>query len=115
MNLSQKEELVRTILSFNQRGWSEATSTNYSFRKDQDKITISRSGVDKEFFETDNLIDIDSQGKVLGTQFKSSAETEIHLELYKNPEINCVLHTHSPLSTLLSMEYFDQGYIYFSG
>ncbi len=39
--------MLSIIKGINQKGWSPATSTNYSFIKNQE-IIISRSGVDKE-------------------------------------------------------------------
>lgn len=115
------QELLEAIRFFNQKGWSPATSTNYSVRgNDPKNFIISRSGVDKSKFSLNDLILINHSGEVLPPfnkpGIKSSAETEIHTALYqKYPEINCVLHTHSPLGTVLSMEYEREGKILFDG
>lgn len=109
-NLDQQtaEELVAAIGFFNQKGWSPATSTNYSARSQTPgKIIISRSGVDKSNFSLEDLILIDQSGNIdplfQKPGLKSSAETEIHTALYQQyPQINCVLHTHSVLGTVLS-------------
>ncbi len=104
----QASELLDSILFFNQKGWSPATSTNYSVRSHQpDQFIISRSGVDKSKFTLNDFILINSEGQVLPPfnrpGIKSSAETEIHTYLYKRfPEVNCILHTHSVLGTVLS-------------
>lgn len=107
-NLKLAEELLEAIWFFNKKGWSPATSTNYSVRSEDPKsYIISRSGVDKSKFSMSDLILIDDSGSV---QFpynkegvKSSAETEIHTAIYnKYPNVNCVLHTHSVLGTVLS-------------
>ena len=107
-NLQLATELLEAIQFFNQKGWSPATSTNYSVRSDKsDEYIISRSGVDKSKFGLNDLILINPAGEVLPPfnkpGIKSSAETEIHTAIYEMfPEINCVLHTHSVLGTVLS-------------
>jgi methylthioribulose-1-phosphate dehydratase len=112
---SKNIELVRAILSFNRKGWSEATSTNYSYRLNENHLVISKSGVDKEYFSESDLLVMTNSGEVLHPKnTKSSAETEIHLELYKTPSIQCVLHTHSPYGTYLSDHFFKEKKIYFS-
>jgi methylthioribulose-1-phosphate dehydratase len=113
------QELVDSILFFNSKGWSPATSTNYSVRSEnKHEYIISRSGVDKSKFGLSDLIIINSEGEVLdpfkAPGIKSSAETEIHTALYKKyPEVNCVLHTHSLLGTMLSHKHLSEGVIRF--
>jgi methylthioribulose-1-phosphate dehydratase len=112
-DLKLAELLTQTIRFFNQKGWSPATSTNYSARSSNpQKYIISRSGVDKSLFEIEDLILIDTSGSVLPPferpGVKSSAETEIHTAIYSLfPEVNCVLHTHSVLGTVLSQTMKD--------
>lgn len=114
-------ELLEAILFFNQKGWSPATSTNYSVRsEDSQKIIISRSGVDKSKFTENDLILIDLNGEIQAPfnrpGIKSSAETEIHTYIYsKYPEVNCVLHTHSVLGTVLSQQFQNQKELVFEG
>ncbi len=102
-------ELSEAIRFFERKNWTPATSTNYSTRSTEvaGHFLISRSGVDKSRFGTEDLILINEKGEIHpGFQrpgVKSSAETGIHTELYRKfPEINCVLHSHSVLSTTLS-------------
>ena len=114
-------ELLEAVLFFNKKGWSPATSTNYSVRSDDhEKIIISRSGVDKSKFSENDLILINLKGKIQSPfnqdGIKSSAETEIHTYIYSRyPEINCVLHTHSVLGTVLSRQYEKQKELTFEG
>lgn len=120
-NVNLASELLEAIKFFNAKGWSPATSTNYSVRStDPNKYIISRSGVDKSKFSMDDLILINSKGEVLEPfnrpGIKSSAETGIHTFLYENyPEIKCVLHTHSVLGTVLSRIFAKEGHIRFEG
>lgn len=114
-------ELLEAIRFFNQKGWSPATSTNYSVRSpNPSEYIISRSGVDKSKFSLEDLILINPQGEVLAPfnkpGIKSSAETEIHTHIYeKYPEVKCVLHTHSVLGTVLSQKFVSEKQIRFEG
>lgn len=120
-NQKLAEDLLDAIRFFNQKGWSPATSTNYSVRSEtQNEYIISRSGVDKSKFALSDLILINPKGEVLPPfnkpGIKSSAETEIHTALYELfPETNCVLHTHSVLGTVLSHTMLSEKQIRFEG
>jgi methylthioribulose-1-phosphate dehydratase len=120
-NLELARELLESIRFFNQKGWSPATSTNYSARAvNPREFLISRSGVDKSTFELADLILIAPDGAVLPPfarpGVKSSAETEIHTAIYARfPEVNCVLHTHSVLGTMLSHRLAAEGQLVFEG
>lgn len=101
-------ELVEIIHLFHSRGWSPATSTNYSFRSSYNgnHYVISQSGIDKSKFHGGHLMVIDQDGmSYYNSDSKSSAETALHTMLYKNKEIGAVLHTHSLHATYLSMHH----------
>lgn len=121
LNLNLATELLEAIWFFNQKGWSPATSTNYSVRSTNPaEYIISRSGVDKSHFKLNDLILINPEGSVLAPfnspGIKSSAETEIHTFLYQwDPSIQCVLHTHSVLGTVLSQVSAKEGHIVLEG
>jgi methylthioribulose-1-phosphate dehydratase len=120
-NLKLAEELLETIWFFNQKGWSPATTTNYSVRTENPlEIIISRSGVDKSKFTIDDIILINLEGAILPPYnkpgVKSSAETDLHLDIYNRfPEVRCVLHTHSVLGTVLSRAWLKNKEIPFEG
>jgi methylthioribulose-1-phosphate dehydratase len=100
-------KLADTIRTYNKRGWSPATSTNYSFREDKDAeiIYVSRSGIDKAEFEPTDFITVDLEGKTTWgmDHAKPSAETLIHCEIYALfPETTVILHSHSKYSVLIS-------------
>lgn len=114
-------ELLEAIKFFSTKGWSPATSTNYSVRSTKkDEYIISRSGMDKSKFELTDLILINPKGEVLlpfnTIGIKSSAETEIHTAIYELfPDINCILHTHSVLGTVLSHQFQNEKQLVFEG
>lgn len=108
-----KGELASTIRSYNSKGWSPATSTNYSFRhlSDPNKIYVSRSGVDKSLFSPSDFISIDRKGVPIEESIGSipSAETLIHCVLYDLlPETMVILHSHSIYPILISQQCRDK-------
>lgn len=118
MNLEVlKEKLAETIRNYNTKGWSPATSTNYSFRDLDDNIWVSRSGVDKSEFSANDFITVNFDGAATGdfVGVKPSAETLIHCVLYDLfPSTKVILHSHSVnpvvLSNLVSDSITFQGY-----
>lgn len=100
-----KNELAESIRNYNTKGWSPATSTNYSFKDEKGVIWVSRSGVDKSKFQANDFITVDQEGKAIGefVGVKPSAETLIHCVIYELfPETKVILHSHSVYPILIS-------------
>ncbi|XXU26977.1 methylthioribulose 1-phosphate dehydratase [Sorangium sp. So ce887] len=93
-------ELVEAGRFLSLRDAVPATSGNLSRRLDARTAAVTRSGVDKgELTDADILVvDIHAPPPP-----GSSAETPLHLHLYRErPGVAAVLHTHSVVSALLS-------------
>ena len=104
-----KKELADVIRAYHQKGWSPATSTNYSFRLAErpEVIVVSKSGMDKSVFSAADFMEVDLNGKALPAfeGIRPSAETLIHCKLYQLfPEMMCIVHSHSVYSVLQSMK-----------
>lgn len=85
------------------RGWSPATSSNYSARLTSAEALLTVSGKHKGQLTVDDLLAVDMNGRSLEDGKKPSAETLLHTQLYRwQPEIGAVLHTHSINATVLS-------------
>jgi len=97
------------------RGWSSATSGNFSVRIAENRFLITSSGSDKGSIEAEHLLLVDGDGKTLepGTP---SAETLLHAQIYRRrPDVFCVVHTHSLAATMISRLYADEGHLVLSG
>ncbi len=116
----EKELMVSIIKGINSKGWSPATSTNYSFRTadENQTFTISKSGKDKQNFTIEDFMEVGLNGEPT-TEFeneKSSAETLIHCFIYKKfPSTKCILHTHSLPSNILPVIRSNYKQIVFEG
>ncbi|MBU3058375.1 methylthioribulose 1-phosphate dehydratase [Pseudomonas indica] len=85
------------------RGWSPATSSNYSARLSDREVLLTVSGKHKGQLGPDDVLATDLAGNSLEPGKKPSAETLLHTQLYAwKPEIGAVLHTHSVNATVLS-------------
>ncbi len=104
-----KEQLAQVIRAYHAKGWSPATSTNYSFRLEVNPnvIYVSKSGIDKSLFAASDFMEVDFNGNAMPAYagIRPSAETLIHCQLYKLfPDIFCIVHSHSIYSVLQSMK-----------
>ena len=109
--LGLAEELTGTVAFFSGRGWTPATSSNFSARipGPDPLIAISKSGVDKSRFVPADVMIVDQKGDAVApANARPSAETQLHVLLYERPAIGAVLHTHSVAGTVLSMKYKEK-------
>ena len=102
-----REQLAQQIVDAGRflygRGWSPATSSNYSTRLSPSEALLTVSGKHKGQLGPDDVLATDLAGNSLEPGKKPSAETLLHTQLYSwRPEIGAVLHTHSVNATVLS-------------
>ncbi len=89
------------------RGWSPATSSNYSIRIDANHCALTSSGKHKGELTPADILVVNMAGEAQ-TNGKPSAETLLHTQLYqRDPSIGAVLHTHSPVGVVLSQIWPD--------
>ncbi|MNQ57065.1 Methylthioribulose-1-phosphate dehydratase [compost metagenome] len=103
----QRELLTRQIIEAGRflygRGWSPATSSNYSARLAADQALLTVSGKHKGQLTENDVLATDLAGNSLEPGKKPSAETLLHTQLYAwRADIGAVLHTHSVNATVLS-------------
>lgn len=63
-------------------------------------VVIKPSGVRYEDLQPDHLVVLDVDGKVIEGDLSPSSDTASHLYIYRQrPDVNGVVHTHSPYAT----------------
>jgi len=102
-----RESLAQEIIEAGRflygRGWSPATSSNYSTRLSDSEALLTVSGKHKGQLGIDDVLATDLAGNSLEPGKKPSAETLLHTQLYRcKPDVGAVLHTHSVNATVLS-------------
>jgi len=77
------------------------TSGNVSARDPETgHVVIKPSGVKYEDLGPEQLVILDADGKIIEGDLKPSSDTASHLYIYRRrPDVNGVVHTHSPYAT----------------
>ena len=84
-------------------GLTQGTSGNVSVRAG-DGLLISPSGIPPEALTPDCVVALGADGKAMPGQGKPSSEWRFHRDiLAERPEVQAIVHTHSPYATALSM------------
>lgn len=115
-NLNQ--ELAEAGQEFYRRGWVLGTSGNFSalLARKPLRVVVTASGMEKGKLDETNFLELDDDAEILQGFGKPSAETLIHLTIYRfMPKARSILHTHSVWGTILSDNFFEQGAIEISG
>jgi len=106
-----RECLSWAITNIHAKGWATGTGGNFSVVSNRDPLTLlmTPSGINKGSVQPADLIEVDSNGKVIQGNGLASAETQLHLAIVEATGAGAVLHTHSIFSTLLSEKFYKQG------
>lgn len=109
-------EIASSVRELSARGWTPATSSNFSMRLDERHVAITVSGRDKGRLTDDDVMVVDLSGSAVATDHRPSAETLLHTQLYARfPDVGCVLHTHSLNQTVASRLYAGAGQLRLEG
>lgn len=109
-------EIIVSVRELAARGWTPATSSNFSMRLDNAHAAITVSGRDKGRLTEGDIMVVDLDGRPVATEHRPSAETLLHTQLYRRfPQIGCVLHTHSLNQTVASRLYAGVGHVRLEG
>lgn len=97
-------------------GWTPATSSNFSMRFAPQRVAVTVSGRDKGRLDEHDIMQVDLEGRALGTEARPSAETALHTHVYRRMSgVHAVLHTHSHNQTVASRLYAPAGRVAFEG
>ncbi len=115
--MKQWQDLAQIKRELAARDWFPGTSGNLSIKVHDEPLQclVTVSGKDKYKETIEDFVLVDEKGAALTDQGKPSAETVIHLEVYKRTDAGCSLHVHTLDNNLISDLYFEQGFITFKG
>ena len=116
--LKPNEELAEIGREFYRRGWVLGTSGNFSMllARNPQRVVVTASGLEKGKLDETDFLELDDDAEILQGFGKPSAETLIHLTIYRYlPKARSILHTHSVWGTILSDHFFEQGAINIEG
>jgi len=119
MNLQESSEKLSAIgFDFYRRGWVLGTSGNFSsmVTRVPFQVCITASGNEKGTLVESHFLTVDANGRVTSGEGKPSAETLLHLAIYRLREnAAAILHTHSVWGTILSDVFYQNGAIEVEG
>lgn len=100
-----------------ERGWTPATSGNFSARLDESTVAITASGRPKGELGLADIVVVDAHGRLARPAAgRPSAETLLHCQLYRRSSaIGAVAHTHSRAATVLSRSALRAGHVTLAG
>jgi L-ribulose-5-phosphate 4-epimerase len=96
-----KEQLVQLHLELPKNNLVVWTGGNVSARDPETSLVVIKpSGVRYEDLRPEQMVVVDLEGRVIEGDLKPSSDTASHLYIYRHrPDINGVVHTHSPYAT----------------
>jgi ribulose-5-phosphate 4-epimerase/fuculose-1-phosphate aldolase len=86
-------------------GLVTGTSGNLSAREpDSARVIVTPSGVDYDALGPEDLVAVELNGRPIGHGLVPSVDTPSHVAIYRaRPEVNGVVHTHSPYAAAFSV------------
>lgn len=95
--------IIEAACAMHKDGLTVANSGNISVR-DKEGFLITPSGVPYEKLQPEDIVKLDNQGKKIQGILQPSSEWKIHCDIYRHkPQVNAIVHAHSPSATALSV------------
>lgn len=108
--------IARTARDLAAKGWTPATSGNFSMRASSSYAAITVSGRDKSSISPGDVILVGLDGQAVVGTLKPSAETALHLQIYRRfPAVTMALHTHSHVQSVASRLFAPEGRVRVQG
>ena len=100
-SVALRQRIIDACHDLERSGLNRGTSGNVSCRE-RDHFLITPSGVPVPQLRSESIVAMGFKGEIIG-EGKPSSEWHFHLDLLKNrPELNAIVHTHSPHATALA-------------
>lgn len=100
-----KARIVEVARLLEEKNLNHGRSGNISMRvPGSNHVLITPSGLVKSRLNTDDIVVIDTEGRVVEGRWKPSSEVNMHLAIYKaRNDVNAIIHAHTVYSTVLAV------------
>lgn len=103
MDIQKRQKLIQYGKKMVENNLTFSTGGNLSIRIDDRSFLITPSGMAYESLKERDLVVMTSEGQILKGDRKPSSEWHMHGAIYNaRPEINVLIHTHSPFVSVVS-------------
>jgi L-fuculose-phosphate aldolase len=86
------------------RGLIASNDGNLSTREDDGTFLVTATGARKGYLRPDEVVRVDTAGRLLSGGGAPSSETDMHLAIYlERPDIRAIVHAHPPVATGFSV------------
>lgn len=103
-----RTEIVRIARLIYERGYNVSIDGNISVRLSADELLITPSGRHNGFLRPEELVVVDSAGRLVRGAGSPTSEYRLHTALYaRRKDITCVIHVHSPFAVAASLAGVD--------
>jgi L-fuculose-phosphate aldolase len=114
-----REQVMKTARRMAGLGLVRGSSGNVSIRVEE-RMLITASGIPYENLESDQIVEIDHEGKKFSGSGDPSSEWRMHAAIYRaRRDVQAIVHTHSPYATAAAISFrsvpvlHDEGRILF--
>ena len=100
--MSRRDQVVAASRQLVETGLTSGSSGNVSLRADGGML-VTPTGLPPAALEPSDIVAMALDGEVAENQLRPSSEWHIHADIYQaKPEVNAVVHCHSPYATILA-------------
>lgn len=100
----EKEEVLNCARTIKENKLVSMTGGNVSARMPDGTILVTPSGMAYDVMVPEDIVAVDSKGKVLEGKWKPSSDLPALLYIFeKMPKVNAIIHTHQPYATALGL------------
>ena len=100
--MSTASDIIRIARAMDARGFAPSKTGNVSARMDVGFL-VTPTGLPYGALKPADLVHLAPDGKVLKGKHRPSSEWRFHASIYRTrPEVNAIIHNHSPRATALS-------------
>ena len=98
--MDEKQQIIAAGKRLIHEGYTTHTWGNISLRGADGRIYITPSSMDYDLITEEDVVVIDTQGRILEGTRKPSIEKDLHAEIYRRrPDVGAIVHTH-PMESL---------------